>query len=82
MTIETEYTKQRRPFTIYWENTYSAFIPHIYRVVNEIETEITSEDDKIVQHSDSKYQVILKLQGPEKLTFYGAFLNYEVAPSK
>jgi hypothetical protein len=53
---------------------------HVYRVFNNEETEITTQDAKLIQYSDSNYQVILKFQGPSHLSLYGVNINYDSVP--
>ncbi len=53
-------------------------VEHIYRLINDQEIEITTTDSKLIQYSDSNYQVILKLQNPSKFIYYDVFIDYQV----
>ncbi|CAF1313266.1 unnamed protein product [Didymodactylos carnosus] len=80
MTIETEFTEQRQPFIILFANdsTFRNQMPHFYRIIDGVETEIVTKDEQIILTSDENYQVIMKFQAPANLMFYGASLNYKV----
>jgi hypothetical protein len=81
LVIETQFTQKHQPYTIYLDNErlMGAF-SHVYRVFNNEETEITTQDAKLIQYSDSNYQVILKFQGPARLSLYGVNINYDSVP--
>jgi len=79
ITIETPFTQKQQAYTIYINNEkLQGAIPHIFRVFNGQETEVTTTDKRLIQYSDVNYQVILKFQAPPKLTYFGVFINYEV----
>ncbi|CAF1580642.1 unnamed protein product [Rotaria magnacalcarata] len=56
-------------------------ISNVYRLIDGKETEVTTTASKLIQYADSNYQVVLKLQGPPNLFYYGVFIDYEVAKS-
>ncbi|CAF1452002.1 unnamed protein product, partial [Didymodactylos carnosus] len=77
ITIGTQYTYQRKPFTLYLDNRGQT----IYRIHDGgQETEITSRDKVIIQYSDANYQIILKFQEADTIGPYLGFINYKVAP--
>ncbi|UJR07733.1 hypothetical protein I4U23_012017 [Adineta vaga] len=78
LVIETKFTQQRQPYSINLDNTQlKGAILHVYRVFNNQETEITTQDKVLVQRSDSNYQVILKFQAPTQLSRYGVQIDYK-----
>jgi len=78
LTTETLFTSQHQPFTIALDNEQLAgAISNVYRIINEHETEVTTHDKTLIQHSDSNYQIILKFQGPPRLSRYGVNINYK-----
>jgi hypothetical protein len=82
MIIETPFSKKQQAYTIELNNErIMGAISHVYRLIDGKEIEVTTKESKLIQHSDSKYQVILKLQGPPKLTYYGVFIDYDVNKS-
>ena len=75
----TIYSKKKQAYTIYVDHEcLNGAVSHVYRLFNGQETEVTTTNSKLIQYSDANYQVILKLQGPPRLTYYGVFINYEV----
>ncbi|CAF0874109.1 unnamed protein product [Rotaria sp. Silwood1] len=79
--IETPFTKKHQPYTIYLDNEQvMSAVSHVYRVFNNQETDVTTKDRTLIQYSDSNYQIILKLQGPDRLQRYGVNINYDVLP--
>jgi hypothetical protein len=77
--IETSSTQKRESYAISMDNRrLKPAISHVYRVLDNQETEITTSDDRLIQESDSNYQVILKFQGPSEMTYYGVSINYDV----
>jgi len=77
--IETPFTQKREPYAISIDNEeLKQAISHVYRVLNNQETEITTSDDKLVQKSDSNYQIILKFQGPPEMRYYGVRISYDI----
>ncbi|UJR20007.1 hypothetical protein I4U23_023141 [Adineta vaga] len=79
LTIETLFTKEHRAYKIVIDNKQlSGAISHVYRIINGKETEVTTTDEKLFQTSDTNYQVILKLQGPPTIYYYGVFIDYQV----
>lgn len=77
--IETPFTSTRQPYTIYLDNEQlMTGVLHVYRVFNNQETEVTTRDKKLIQYSDANYQIILKLQGPSRLSRYGVNIDYQV----
>ncbi|CAF0795038.1 unnamed protein product [Didymodactylos carnosus] len=78
ITIGTQYTYQRKPFTLYLDNKRRH---QVYRVHDGgQETDITSIDEVIIQYSDINYQVILKFQEDENIGPYLTYISYRVAP--
>ena len=79
MTIVTLFTQRQEAYKVSIDNeALNGAISHVYRLFNGEETEVTTNDNELVQDSDSNYQVIIKLQGPSQLTYYGVFINYKV----
>ncbi|CAF1434538.1 unnamed protein product [Adineta ricciae] len=79
LTIETSFTKKQRPYGIEIDNDeLLKGIPHVYRILDGQETEITTTVKSIIQKSDNNFQVVLKLQGPPKLVALHADINYKV----
>lgn len=65
------------PFTMAIPTEYLlAALPHIYRIIDGRETEVTTTKPELIQTSDSNNHIILKFQGPPALYFYGVFINY------
>ena len=63
--IETPYTQARQPYRISLDNSLiMEDVLHVYRIINNQETDVTTLDDQLVQSSDSNYQIMLKFQGP------------------
>ena len=82
ITIETPFTQKQQAYTLEFDNEQiMSYISHVYRFIDGKETEVTTHDSKLIQHSDSKYQIILKLEGPPTLTYYGVFVHYNVTQS-
>jgi hypothetical protein len=80
ITIETSFTKQSQAYTLSINNgQIQDYTIRMYRITNGKEVEIKSTDDRIVLNSDANYQVILKLQGPPSIFYYGFPLSYTVA---
>jgi hypothetical protein len=79
MIIETPFTEKQKAYAIYIANEgMMGPVEHIYRLINDQEIEITTTDSKLIQYSDSNYQIILKFQSPSEFTYYGVFIDYEV----
>ncbi|CAF1100572.1 unnamed protein product [Didymodactylos carnosus] len=79
VTIESaNYTKSKQLYSV---SLTGGMLP-TYRIYpNGKEFLITNTTaEKIVEISDENYQVVLKFQGPKRLTFYGAEIEYQVAP--
>jgi hypothetical protein len=77
--IATPFTQKKQAYQLYIDNEQlKHYISHVYRILNGQETEVTTTDKTLIQDSDANYQVILKFQGPPKLTYYGVFINYNV----
>ncbi|CAF0889971.1 unnamed protein product [Adineta steineri] len=53
-------------------------VSHIYRIIGNQETEVTTKDHKLVQKSDSNGQIKLKLEVPPELMPYVVFVNYDI----
>ncbi|CAF0769905.1 unnamed protein product [Adineta steineri] len=76
--IGTQFTQQQQPYTILIDNEQViSTVSHVYRIINDKETEVTTQEKSLKQHSDTNYQIILKFQGPTKLGRYGVNINYE-----
>ncbi|CAF1434492.1 unnamed protein product [Adineta steineri] len=82
MIIETPFTEKQQQYSIKFnvDRTMGA-ITNVFRIFGREEILITPAESKLIQPSDSNYQIILKLQGPSKLTSYGVFIDYEVVYS-
>lgn len=79
ITIETSFTKQSQAYAISIDNgQIKDYTIRMYRILNDKEVEIKSIDDRIVLTSDANYQIILKLQGPPSIFYYGFPLSYNV----
>ena len=79
ITFETPYTREHQPYNLSFDNTWlsgSRFV--FYRVIDGKESEINSDDDVLVQKSDSNYQVILKIQAKRTLSLYVLFIHYNI----
>jgi hypothetical protein len=77
--IETPFTRQHQPYAIHIDNKqFKAYPLPIYRILDGHETEIKTRDDIIVEKSDSKYQIILKLQAETTVSYYVFFFRYNV----
>lgn len=77
--IETPFTQKKQAYKLYIDNEQlTPYISHVYRILNGKETEVTTTDKILIQHSDANYQVILKFQGPPTLYYYGVFINYNI----
>lgn len=56
-------TQQQQPSTVSVDNDQLVGISsHIYRIIDDKEIEVTTKGHKLVQKSDSHYQVKLKLE--------------------
>ncbi|CAF1435068.1 unnamed protein product [Didymodactylos carnosus] len=77
MIIETPFTQQHQSYAVNLDN-YWLFGIQTYRILNGKEIEVKSNDNVVVENSDSNYQVILKLQAPPTLSLYVLFFNYNV----
>lgn len=79
MIIASPFTAQKNAFTVYLENrAVRAGVNQIFRVYKGQETDVTTSDDVLVQHSDTDYLCILKFVAPENLQRYGVNVNWEV----
>ena len=75
--IETPMTDKHQAYTIALNNEQLAgAITNVYRIVDGKETEITTHEKILRLHSDENYQVIVKFQGPTRLSRYGANVDY------
>ena len=76
--IETSFTQQRQSYYLRLANSaIMEIILHVYRIIDNQEIEITTNNATLIQKSDSNYQVILKLQGPPVSTHGGVHLIHE-----
>ncbi|CAF1076890.1 unnamed protein product [Adineta ricciae] len=79
LTIETPFTKAQQAYKLEIDNEQlRASVLHVYRIVDGQETEITTDDKKLIQNSDKNFQVVLKLQSFPAIFSYGVFINYKV----
>ncbi|CAF1123352.1 unnamed protein product [Rotaria sordida] len=81
ITIEAaNYAKLKQPYTV---SLNDAFNFPVYRVYPNGKEVLISRRTAtpVAQRSDENYQVVLKFQGPKRLTFYGASIEYQVAPA-
>ena len=79
MTIETPFTQGHQQYTISVDNhQLMGAISHVYRVLNNKETEVTTTSPQLILNSDSNYQIILKVVAPPELMYYGVFIKYDV----
>jgi hypothetical protein len=70
--------EQHQPYQMSLDNEQlTGAITNLYRIINNEEKEITSQDKTIVQDSDSKNEIILKFQGPTRLGRYGVNISYK-----
>lgn len=77
--IETPFTKKHEKYAIsLYNDRIIGVIPHVYRIIDGKEIDVTSKEQKLTQYSDSNYQIILKFQAPPSLTVKGADLAYDV----
>ncbi len=53
-------------------------VSHIFRIIGNQETEVTTKDHKLVQTSDSYDQVKLKFEVPSELMPYLVFVDYDI----
>lgn len=53
-------------------------VSHIFRIIGNQETEVTTKDHKLVQKSDSNGQVKLKFEVPPELMPYVVFVEYDI----
>lgn len=68
--------QQHQPFIVSLGNyRLMDTVSHIYRLIGNQETEVTTKDDRLVQHSDSFGQVKLKLKVPPEVMPYLAFVD-------
>ncbi|CAF3280909.1 unnamed protein product [Rotaria socialis] len=80
--IETPFTIKQQNYMVQFDNDHMmGAISNVYRLIDGKETEVTTTASKLIQYADSNYQVVLKLQGPPNLFYYGVFIDYEVAKS-
>lgn len=75
--IETSHTQAHQAYTISLANSpLMQDGARVYRIINNQETDVTTSDARIVQLSDSNYQVILKFQGPLRSIRGGLIIDY------
>lgn len=76
--IETPFTQARQAYNISLANSIlMEVVLHVYRILNNRETEVTTHGGTLVQVSDSNYQVILKFQGPPNPTRPNVIIVYD-----
>lgn len=79
MTIETPFTEKQQAYAIFIDNEgMMGPVSHVYRLIDNKEIEVTTTSKKLVQYSDSNYQVTLKFQSPSEFTYYGVFIDFVV----
>ncbi len=78
--IETSFTQRHQSYSILLRNLPDYDIRK-YIIVNGKETEIKSMEEIIVLHSDSDYQIQLKLQADTTISYYGFPIFYNVTKS-
>jgi hypothetical protein len=79
--IETPLTQSRQGYIMYLDNVQlSQGISRVFRLFNNQETEVTTRGDKLIQYSDTNYQIVLKFEGPDRLSRYGVVINYQTVP--
>jgi hypothetical protein len=77
--IETPFTQKQQTYAIRVNiGAIQPSISHIYRLLEDQETEVIFHDDTFTEKSDSNYQVVLKFEGPPTLQYYGVFINYNI----
>ncbi|CAF1093438.1 unnamed protein product [Adineta ricciae] len=78
LVIETPFTQKRQRFTVSLETQpLQGAVSHVYRIIDDQETDVTTREPILTQDSDANYQVILKFQGPTRLSRYGVVIQYE-----
>jgi hypothetical protein len=77
MIIETSFTQRHQSYSIGLKNLTEYDIRK-YLILNGKEIEIKSTEDIIVLHSDSNYQIKLKLQAETTISYYGFPISYNV----
>ena len=77
LVIETPFTRSHQRFLMRLDNQQlTGAVSHVYRIFNNQETDVTTRDDTLIQYSDPNYQIILKFQGPTRLSRYGVDIDY------
>ncbi|CAF3670398.1 unnamed protein product [Rotaria socialis] len=72
-------THQHQAFTISINNDrLMNFVSHVFRIIDDKETEVTTKDHKLIENSDSHYQIKLKLHVPPELMPYLGFVDYNI----
>jgi hypothetical protein len=75
--IETPFTQPRQGYLINFNNGQ---LPQetfrVFRIVNNQENEVTTLADQLIQYADANYQVILKIEAPTSMTYYGVYITY------
>ncbi|CAF1391948.1 unnamed protein product [Adineta ricciae] len=78
LVIETPFTQKRQRFTVSLKTQpLQGAVSHVYRIIDDQETDVTTREPVLTQDSDANYQVILKFQGPTHLSRYGVEIQYE-----
>jgi hypothetical protein len=76
--IETPSTRIHQAYTIALDNEQLiGALTNVYRIINNQEIEITTQDKTLIQHSDSNYEIILKFQARTHLSRYGVNIIYK-----
>nr|BAJ97444.1 predicted protein [Hordeum vulgare subsp. vulgare] len=76
LVIETPFTQKRQAFTVSLKTeALAGAVSHVYRIIDDKETDVTTREPVLAQDSDANYQVILKFQGPTHLSRYGLNFN-------
>jgi len=73
-----DYTNLKQPFTVSLSTTLGLPAYRIYPNGQEVFISNTTAD-QVIQTSDENYQVVLKFQGPNRFSLYGAFIEYQIA---
>ena len=76
--LDAPFTRSRQAYSMDFDNDQiMSGVSHVYRIFNNQETDVTTHDANLVQYSDSNYQIILKFQGPSRLSRYGLNISYK-----
>lgn len=77
--IASAFTTKKTAFDVYLQNKeVRTGVNKIFRIRDGQETDETTSDDILVQHSDENYLCILKFVAPERLQRYGVNIDWEV----